>query len=35
MRIGIDIGGTTTKIGLVENGKVTATTRIPTTGHAR
>jgi len=33
MLIGIDIGGTTTKIGLVENGKVTATTRIPTTGH--
>ncbi|MGV9013966.1 MAG: ROK family protein [Flavobacteriales bacterium] len=34
MLIGIDIGGTSTKIGLVENGKVTATTRLPTTGHS-
>ncbi len=33
MLIGIDIGGTSTKIGLVDNGRVIATTRIPTTGH--
>lgn len=33
MIIGIDIGGTSTKIGLVDGGKVIATTRIPTTGH--
>lgn len=34
MRIGIDIGGTSTKIGLVDNGRVRATTRMRTTGHA-
>lgn len=34
MIAGIDIGGTSTKIGLVQNGQVTATVRIPTTGHA-
>lgn len=34
MLIGIDIGGTSTKIGLVDNGRVSAAIRIPTTGHA-
>lgn len=34
MIIGIDIGGTSTKIGLVDDGKVIDTVRIPTTGHA-
>ena len=34
MIAGIDIGGTTSKIGLVEKGRVIAQTRIPTTGHA-
>ncbi|MBS1583870.1 MAG: ROK family protein [Bacteroidetes bacterium] len=34
MIIGIDIGGTTTKIGLVEKGRVIARSRIATTGHA-
>ena len=34
MIAGIDIGGTTTKIGLVDEGRVIAQTRIPTTGHA-
>ncbi|HMN06293.1 MAG TPA: ROK family protein [Flavobacteriales bacterium] len=34
MLIGIDIGGTCSKIGLVDNGKVIGTARIPTTGHA-
>lgn len=34
MLIGIDIGGTSTKIGLVDSGKVVASKRIPTTGHA-
>jgi glucokinase len=34
MIAGIDIGGTTSKIGLVEGGRVIAQTRIPTTGHA-
>ena len=34
MLIGIDIGGTSTKIGLVDNGRVVTTKRISTTGHA-
>jgi glucokinase len=34
MIAGIDIGGTTSKIGLVRDGRVLAQTRIPTTGHA-
>lgn len=34
MILGIDIGGTTSKLGLVRNGKVTARARISTTGHA-
>lgn len=34
MIAGIDIGGTTSKIGLVHDGRVVAQTRIPTTGHA-
>ncbi|HEY0978957.1 MAG TPA: ROK family protein [Flavobacteriales bacterium] len=34
MIAGIDIGGTTSKIGLIDNGRVIARTRIPTTGHA-
>mgnify|MGYP000900381507 CR=1 FL=1 len=34
MIAGIDIGGTSSKIGLVHNGEVLAQTRIPTTGHA-
>ena len=34
MIAGVDIGGTTTKIGLVQDGKVLVQTRIPTTGHA-
>ncbi len=33
MIAGIDIGGTTSKIGLVDDGKVIAQTRINTTGH--
>lgn len=32
--LGVDIGGTTTKLGLVSHGKVLATARIPTIGHA-
>ncbi len=34
MLIGIDIGGTSTKLGLVDNGQVIATKRIATTDHA-
>lgn len=34
MILGIDIGGTTSKLGLVQNGNVIARARIPTTGHA-
>ncbi len=34
MIAGIDIGGTTSKIGLVKDGHVVTQTRIPTTGHA-
>lgn len=34
MIAGIDIGGTTSKIGLVRDGRVIDQTRIPTTGHA-
>ncbi len=34
MIIGIDIGGTSTKIGLVDGGKVIAQVKLPTTGHA-
>lgn len=34
MIAGVDIGGTTTKIGLVENGQVLVQTRISTTGHS-
>lgn len=34
MILGIDIGGTTSKLGLVENGKVLHHDRISTTGHA-
>lgn len=34
MIAGIDIGGTTSKIGLVSEGKVIVQTRIPTTGYA-
>ncbi|HRH69605.1 MAG TPA: ROK family protein [Flavobacteriales bacterium] len=34
MILGIDIGGTTSKLGLVKDGKVLGQTRIPTTGHA-
>lgn len=34
MIAGIDIGGTTSKIGLVNDGQVVVQTRIPTTGHA-
>ncbi|MCB0773105.1 MAG: ROK family protein [Flavobacteriales bacterium] len=34
MIIGIDIGGTTSKIGVVKDGRVQATLRVPTTGHA-
>lgn len=34
MIVGIDIGGTTSKLGLVENGKVLYHERIATTGHA-
>ncbi|MBK9758905.1 MAG: ROK family protein [Flavobacteriales bacterium] len=32
MIVGVDIGGTTTKIGVVNDGRVTATKRIPTLG---
>lgn len=34
MIIGIDIGGTSSKIGMVEKGRVIGSARIPTTGHA-
>lgn len=34
MILGIDIGGTTTKLGLVAEGALVAQERIPTTGHA-
>lgn len=34
MLIGIDIGGTSSKVGLVQDGRVPDTVRIPTTGHA-
>ncbi len=34
MILGIDIGGTTSKLGLVRDGKVVARERIATTGHA-
>ena len=34
MIVGIDIGGTTTKIGLVEGDRVITRSRIPTTGHS-
>lgn len=34
MILGIDIGGTTSKLGLVQNGNVIARARIATTGHA-
>jgi glucokinase len=34
MILGIDIGGTTSKLGLVRNGQVIARERISTTGHA-
>ncbi len=34
MILGIDIGGTTTKLGLVRDGAVIARERIPTVGHA-
>ena len=34
MTLAIDIGGTTTKLGLVENGQVVVRDRIKTTGHA-
>ncbi len=34
MILGIDIGGTSTKLGLVLDGKVLRQTRVPTTGHA-
>ncbi|MCB9184937.1 MAG: ROK family protein [Flavobacteriales bacterium] len=34
MILGIDIGGTTSKLGLVQGGKVIARARISTTGHA-
>ena len=34
MIAGVDIGGTTTKIGLVQDGQVIVQTRIATTGHA-
>lgn len=34
MILSIDIGGTTSKLGLVEHGVVLLRTRIPTTGHA-
>ena len=34
MILGIDIGGTTSKLGLVQDGKVVARARIGTTGHA-
>ena len=34
MILGIDIGGTTSKLGLVQDGKVVARARISTTGHA-
>lgn len=34
MILGIDIGGTTSKLGLVRDGKVIARARISTTGHA-
>src|SRR5690606_29183318 len=34
MILGIDIGGTTTKLGLVDQGRVVVHHRIPTTGHA-
>ena len=34
MILGIDIGGTSTKLGLVENGAVICRARIKTTGHA-
>jgi len=34
MILGIDIGGTTSKLGLVHEGKVVARARIATTGHA-
>jgi glucokinase len=34
MILGIDIGGTTSKLGLVQNGQVMARSRIATTGHA-
>ena len=33
MILGIDIGGTTSKLGLVDKGRVLARARIPTTGH--
>lgn len=34
MILGIDIGGTNSKLGLVSDGRVLRQTRIPTTGHA-
>lgn len=34
MLIGIDIGGTSSKVGLVDEGAVIDTMRLPTTGHA-
>ncbi len=34
MILGIDIGGTTSKLGLVQEGKVIARARVETTGHA-
>ena len=34
MILAIDIGGTTTKLGLVENGQVVVRDRINTNGHA-
>lgn len=34
MILGIDIGGTTSKLGLVDKGRVLVRARIPTTGHA-
>jgi len=34
MILGIDIGGTTSKLGLVQDGKVLGRTRISTTGHS-
>ena len=34
MILGIDVGGTSTKLGLVENGRVIARSRVATIGHA-